>query len=366
MTRPSLARSAFGLTSAGAAVDRWTLDSGTGVRADVLTHGAILHGLTVPAASGDDACVVLNLPTVADYERRSPFFGAVVGRYANRIADGAFTLDGSAYRVPVNDRGHALHGGPDGFDRRLWSAEPGPAGEDTVALRLTLHSADGDMGFPGALDVTATYTLDRQGTLRLDYRATTDAATVVNLTHHAYFNLAGAGIGDVLSHTLALDSAAFLPVGPDGIPLGDLEPTEGTAFDFATPRPIGERIGDEDPQLRSMGGYDHCWALDPAAPREGPLRRAARLADPLTGRRLEVWTTEPGVQVYTGNGLDGSLSGADGKPYDRHGAVCLETQHFPDSPNRPAYPSTVLRPGQAFASTTEFRFPQLAGRPGGT
>jgi aldose 1-epimerase len=303
---------------------------------------------------------VLNLPTVADYERRSPYFGAVVGRYANRIAAGAFTLEGAAHSVPVNDRGHALHGGPDGFHRRLWRAEAADAGEGAVALRLDLHSPDGDMGFPGALDVTATYTLDRHGTLRLDYRARTDRTTVVNLTHHAYFNLTGRGSGDVLHHLLALDSAAYLPATTDGIPLGDPVPTAGTPFDFARPRPIGERIGEDDPQLRAAGGYDHCWVLD-AAPRAGDLHRAARLADPLTGRRLEVWTTEPGVQVYTGNNLDGSLAGADGKPYERHGAVCLETQHFPDSPNRPGFPSTVLAPGAEFRSATEFRFPHLAG-----
>ncbi|MFI1095436.1 aldose epimerase family protein [Streptomyces sp. NPDC020917] len=361
MTPPSLARSAFGTTSGGAPVDRWTLDSGTGVHAEVLTYGAVLHSLTVPAPADRDRSVVLSLPTVADYERRSPYFGAVVGRYANRIAGGAFTLDGTAHAVPVNDRGHALHGGPDGFDRRVWQAAPGRAGDDAVALRLTLHSPDGDMGFPGALDVTATYTLDRHGTVRLDYRARTDRTTVVNLTHHAYLNLTGAGAGDVLHHVLALDSASYLPASPDGIPLGAPVPTAGTAFDFAEPHPIGERIGDDDPQVRATGGYDHCWVLGPA-PQNGELHRAARLADPLTGRRLEVWTTEPGVQVYTGNNLDGSLNGPDGKPYERHGAVCLETQHFPDSPNRPDFPSTVLVPGAEFRSTTEFRFPHLAER----
>jgi aldose 1-epimerase len=361
MTRPSLVRSAFGVTSGGSEVDRWTLDSGTGVRADVLTYGAILHSLTVPAPVGDDACVVLNLPTVRDYERHSPFFGAVIGRYANRIAHGAFTLGGHAYRIPVNDRGHALHGGPDGFDRRVWRAEPADAGDGAVALRLTLHSPDGDMGFPGGFDVSATYTLDGHGTLRLDYAARTDRTTVVNLTHHAYLNLAGAGSGDVLPHVLALDAASYLPVDADGIPLGDPVPTAGTAFDFAEPHPIGERVGDDDPQVRAVGGYDHCWVLG-TGPQDGPLRRAARLTDPVTGRRLEVWTTEPGVQVYTGNSLDGSLAGADGKPYERHGAVCLETQHFPDSPNRPGFPSTVLRPGEEFRSVTEFRFPHLAER----
>jgi aldose 1-epimerase len=361
MTRPTLVRSAFGVTSGGAPVDRWTLDSGTGVRAEVLTYGAILHNLRVPAPGGEEDCVVLNLPTVADYEAHSAFFGAVIGRYANRIAAGRFTLDGTPYRVPVNDRGHALHGGPEGFDRHVWQAASGHLDDRGVRLRLTLHSPDGDMGFPGALDASVTYALDRQGTLRLDYAARTDRTTVVNLTHHAYFNLAGAGVGDVLGHTLALDAPSYLPVDPAGIPLGAPQPTAGTPFDFAEPHPIGERVDDAHPQVRAAGGYDHCWVLGPG-PEDGTLRRAARLADPRGGRRLEVWTTEPGIQVYSGNTLDGTLSGADGKPYERHGAVCLETQHFPDSPNRPDYPSTVLTPADAFRSTTEFRFPHLSGQ----
>lgn len=366
MPRPTLVRSAFGTAPDGTPVDRWTMESGHGTRAEVLTYGAILHGLWVPDAAGRPDQVVLSLPTVADYADRSPFFGAVVGRYANRIDRGRFTLDGRTHHLPVNDRGHTLHGGPEGFHRKVWRARPGDErggggegerGDGGVSLVLTLHSPDGDMGFPGALDVTVTYTLRPSGTLRVDYGARTDRPTVINLSHHAYFNLAGAGSGDVLGHTLAVDSDSYLPVTPGAIPLGPPAPTAGTPFDLAEPRPIGDGIDADHPQLRAAGGYDHCWILN-SPTGTGELRRAARLADEDSGRRLEVWTSEPGLQVYTGNTLDGSLSGADGKPYERYGAVCLETQHFPDSPNHAGYPSTVLRPGRDFRSGTEFRFPR--------
>ncbi|WP_037572008.1 aldose epimerase family protein [Phaeacidiphilus oryzae] len=347
--RPSLLRTEFGRAPDGTPVDRWVLDNGAGIRAAVLTYGAVLHELTVPDGSGGDPRnVVLNLPTVGEYAEHSPYFGAVVGRYANRIAHGRFELDGTAYQVPVNDRGHALHGGPEGYDRRVWTAHPTDGGRsDRVALRLELHSPHLDMGFPGALDVSVVYTLDRRGTLSVDYRAATDRPTVVNLTQHTYFNLAGAGSGEVLGHRLAVDAEHYLPVDEDAIPLGPLARTAGTRFDFAgpEPRPIAAHDGD---------GYDHCWALTPV--RDGVLRRAARLREPDSGRRLEVWTTEPGIQVYTANGLDGTLRGPDGRAYGRFGAVCLETQRFPDSPNRPEYPSAVLRPGEVFESRTEFRF----------
>ncbi|MBF9066943.1 aldose epimerase family protein [Streptacidiphilus fuscans] len=354
---PSLAHSAFGATPDGTLVTRWTLDSGTGVRAQILDFGGILHRLEVPDTIGRTECVVLGLPELTDYTGENPFLGALVGRYANRIAHGRFLLDGAPQQVAVNDRGHALHGGPDGFHRRVWHAEPHPR-DDAAALRLHLHSPDGDMGFPGALDVTAEYTLDQAGTLRLDFTARTSRATPVNLTHHAYFNLAGAGSGDVLAHLLTVDADRYLPVTAQAIPLGPTSPTAGTPFDFTTPHPIGARIGDTHRQLRDAGGYDHCWVLrEPPSP--GALRRAAHLADPDSGRRMEVWTAEPGVQIYTGNQLDGSLSGPSGKPYEQHAGVCLETQHFPDSPNQPSYPDTVLRPGEELRSTTEFRFPHL-------
>ncbi|MGQ5634748.1 MULTISPECIES: aldose epimerase family protein [unclassified Streptomyces] len=356
--RCTLTGSPYGTAPDGTAVHRWRLHSPSGVSADVLTYGGTLARLRVPAPSGDVGDVVLGLPGMAAYGAAHPYLGALVGRYANRIAGGAFTLDGRPHRVPVTDRGHALHGGPDGFHRRVWQGGPAGDGAGPATLSLRLRSPDGDMGFPGALDVEVTYSLDRRGTLAVAYRARTDRATVVNLTNHSYFNLAGAGRGDVLGHTLRLDSDAYLPVTAEAIPLGPPAPTAGTAFDFRTARPIGDRITDKDPQLSDAGGYDHCWVLAPAA-RPGALRRAACLADPGSGRRMEVWTTEPGIQVYTGNTLDGSLPGSGAAPYERHGAVCLETQHFPDSPNRPEYPSTVLRPGQEYRSRTEFRFPHL-------
>jgi DNA-binding LacI/PurR family transcriptional regulator/galactose mutarotase-like enzyme len=359
MPRPTLARHPFGTAPDGQAVDRWTLDSGTGVRAEILTFGGVLHGLHVPDPAGRSECVVLNLPSVGDYAERSPYFGALVGRFANRVADGRFTLDGQPHRLSVNDRGNTLHGGTDGFHRRVWAVDdqaPRSRPDSEVSLRLSLRSPHGDMGFPGTLEVSARYTLDRSGALRIDFQARTDRPTVVNLTSHSYFNLTGAGSGDVLDHTLALDADAYLPVSADAIPLGPIADTADTPFDFVRPHRIGDRIAHDHPQLRDAGGYDHCWVLTPP-PDAGALRRAARLADPRSGRRMEVWTTEPGIQLYTGNALDGSLADANGRTYPRHAGLCLETQHLPDSPNRPEYPSTELRPGATYRSSTELRFP---------
>jgi aldose 1-epimerase len=351
---PSLSSSPFGITPKGDAVTCWTLDSGTGVRAQILDYGGILHRLEVPDVTGHADCVVLTLPALADYLDDNPYVGALVGRYANRIDRGRFAVDGVRHQTRTNDRGNTLHGGPDGFHARIWRASP-TLTDDAASLKLELHSPDGDMGFPGALDVTVVYALDPTGTLRITYTATTDRATPVNLTHHAYFNLAGAGHGDILRHELLLDADAYLPTAHDDIPLGPVETTAGTPFDFRTPRPVGARINEPHPQLLHAGGYDHCWVLRaPQTP--GTLRHAARLSDPGSGRVMEVWTTEPGIQVYTGNQLDGSLPGPNG-PYRRHAGICLETQHFPDSPNRPGYPDTVLRPGELLRSTTEFRFP---------
>ncbi|MFJ4518804.1 aldose epimerase family protein [Streptomyces sp. NPDC088816] len=351
MPRPALRCTPFGNTPDGTPVERWHLDSGRGVRAEVLTYGGILHTLEVPDRDGVARSVVLSLTGIEDYTGPSPYLGALVGRYANRIADGRFTLDGRAHQVPVNDRGHALHGGPDGFDRRVWAATP-VTGDDFAGVRLTLRSPDGDMGFPGTLDVTATYVLDARGTLSLDYRAVTDRPTVVNLTNHAYFNLSGAPT--VADHVLQLDADRYLPLTDEGIPYGPGAETAGTPFDFTRAHTIGARLHDPDPQLRAAGGYDHCWVLRPPSSGES-LRHAARLEDPGSGRALEVWTTEPGLQVYTGNQLDGTLKDATGRRHERYAAVCLETQHLPDSPNHPEYPSTVLRPDSVLNSRTEYR-----------
>jgi aldose 1-epimerase len=366
-------RSPFGHAPDGQPVECWRLESAAGVEAEILTYGGILHTLQVPDRAGHRASVVLSLPDVAAYAERSPYFGALVGRYANRIGHARFLLDGRLHRLPANDRGHTLHGGPDGFHRRVWQAEPLPG-----ALRLTLHSRDGDMGFPGALDVSATYALGADGTLALSFEARTNLATVVNLTNHAYFNLAGAGAGTdsgadpaggphagagaggILRHMLRIDADGFLPVSTESIPWGPEQRVAGTPFDFTAARPLGDGLQGPDPQVKAADGYDHCWVLRPPADPAVP-RTAAVLHDPGSGRTMEVRTTEPGIQVYTANRLDGTLAGPDGRGYGRHGAVCLETQHLPDSPNRPEYPSTVLRPGDVLRSRTEFRFPHLSG-----
>ncbi|WP_299539273.1 aldose epimerase family protein [uncultured Streptomyces sp.] len=354
MPRPTVHRTFFGLVH-GTEVHRFVLDSGTGVRAEILTLGATLHRLTVPDTAGVPGPVLRGLTALGDYTGEHPYVGAVVGRYANRIAHGRFTLDGTDHELPVNDRGHTLHGGPGGFHGKVWDATAERTG-DSVSVRLTLHSPDGDMGFPGALDASVTYTLGPSGTLRLGYEAVADRPTVVNLTNHAYFDLAGHG--DVLGHLLEVDADAWLPVDADGIPLGPPLPVAGTPFDLTRPRLLKERLAADDGQLRDAGGYDHCWVLRQHGPRTD-LRRAARLTAPDAARILEVWTTEPGIQVYTANQLDGTLVDAAGRPMERHGAVCLETQHLPDSPNRPAHPSTVLRPGAPARSRTELRFPHL-------
>lgn len=359
MPRPTVNRTPYG-THAGQDVDLWTLDSGTGVRAEVLTYGGILHRLTVPDTAGAPASVVRSLASLDAYTGKNPFLGALVGRYANRIAHGRFTLDGETHQVPATDRGHALHGGPDGFHTRVWQAT-GDTTDAAASLRLTLHSPDGDMGFPGALDVTVTYTLGAVGTLTLDYTATTDRATVVNLTNHAYFDLTATG--DIRGHTLQVDADDYLPVDDEGIPLGAPAPVHDTPFDLTSPQHVGDRIGQPHEQLRMAGGFDHCWILRAprAEPAEHPAPRlAARLTAPGATRVMEVWTTEPGIQVYTANQLDGTLADPEGGFHARHGAVCLETQHLPDSPNRPDRPSTVLRPGETFRSRTELRFPHLA------
>ncbi|MDT9687334.1 aldose epimerase family protein [Streptomyces sp. P9(2023)] len=359
-SRPTVRHRPFGTAPSGEDVGLWRLESPSGVYAEILTYGGVLHALGVPDTRGETANVVLSLPTVDQYAGKGPYLGALIGRYANRIAHGRFTLDGTTYRVPVNDRGHALHGGPGGFDTRVWAATP-VLGDDTAALRLALRSPDGDMGFPGALDVTVTYAVDAAGTLSFTCAATTDRPTVVSLTNHAYFNLAGAG--DVLGHTLQVDAAACLPVDADGIPLGPLRDVADTPFDLTSPRLLGECVRAADEQIILAGGYDHCWALSGTGPEPGPgpLRHAARLAAPAESRVMEVWTTAPGLQVYTANQLDGSLSDGTGRALERHGAVCLETQHFPDAPNRAEYPSAVLRPGATAHRRTEFRFPHLAG-----
>lgn len=338
----------WGRTSTGEAVHRFRLRA-DGIQADVLTYGGIIAALRVPDRTGRIANVVLGLTSLADYEAHSPHFGALTGRYANRIAGGRFILDGTDYELARNNDLNALHGGPTGFGKRVWSvAEAAPH-----RLVLARTSPDGEEGYPGTLGVTVSYTAERSA-LRIDYAATTDQSTVLNLTNHSYFNLAGEGEGAVLCHTLRLDADHYLPVDTTLIPTGELRAVYGTPFDFRLPVPIGARIREGDEQLIRGQGYDHCWALrGGVAPQ---LREAARVAHPGSGRVLEVLTTEPGIQFYSGNQLTGSLMGPSGRIYRQGDGLCLETQRFPDSPNQPTFPNTILRPNERFASTTVFRF----------
>jgi aldose 1-epimerase len=310
----------FGTLPSGERVERHELSSGR-LRAAVLSYGAILQTLEVSGVN-----VVLGLPTLDDYLTRSRYFGAVVGRYGNRIAGGRFVLDGVAYSLPVNNGPNSLHGGVTGFDRKVWAVDDVTGS----SIRLTLTSPDGDQGYPGTLTASITYTLDDDG-LRLDYEAGTDAPTVLNLTNHSYFNLAGEG--DVLGHVVRIAADHYLPVDADKIPTGERAPVKGTEFDFTTPHPVGARFG---------GAYDHCYVLD------GDIT----VVEPVSGRTMRVTTTEPGVQFYAGGMLDGVAT-----PFGPHAGLCLETQHFPDSPNQPGFPSTVLRPGERHTSSTTYSFP---------
>ncbi|MDO9353508.1 MAG: aldose epimerase family protein, partial [Solirubrobacteraceae bacterium] len=346
----------FGQMPDGRAVHEHTLDNGRGLVLRAINHGGIVTAIECPDRDGRSSNVVLGFDNLADYLERNPNFGTLVGRFGNRIAGGRFTLEGVAHQLVLNDGGsdfaNSLHGGPGGFGKRWWAIEPLPPQADgSVALELSLTSDDGDEHYPGRLDVTVRYTLTAANEWRIDYRATTSRATIVNLTHHGYYNLAGAG--SALDHELTLNASKFLPVDAKLIPTG-IEPVDGSAFDFRTPTRIAERIRSGTAQLMTARGYDHCFVLDRGE--ESGLVHAARLVDRTSGRVMDVSTTEPGVQFYSGNFLDGRLRGAQGHAYRQGDGVCLETQHFPDSPNRPEFPSTVLRPGETFQSTTVHRF----------
>ena len=345
---------AFGRLPDGSEVQRWTLSDDSGVTASVLTFGAILQSLDVPDRQGQFAGVVLGLPRLEDYLGSHPYLGATVGRYANRIAGGSFTLDGKQYALPLSDPAgpNTLHGGQNGFDKRLWQARPLSAGPG-AAVELSRTSPDGEEGFPGTLHAVVRYTLYR-AELRIDYQATTDAPTVVGMTNHSYFNLAGEGSPSVLDHRLQIAADRYLPVDRHLIPEDRPRPVAATPFDFTAADTLGARIGSGDEQLGPACGYDHCWILDGG--RAADCRTVARLTHPGSGRGLSIATTEPGLQVYTANGFDGTLTGLGGRPYLRHSAVALETQPLPDSPNRPDFPTVVLRPGLPYRSTTVYRF----------
>lgn len=340
----NLHRQTFGKTPEGRDVDQFTLDNG-GMKVTLAGYGAMLTAVEVPDRDGTAANVVLHLDTLDDYLAGHPCLGCVCGRYANRIARGRFTLDGEEYALAVNNSPNHLHGGNRGFDKYVWQAES-LEGDGFIGVRFRLVSPDGDEGYPGTLTTTVDYTLTDDNQLRVRYTAETDKPTVVNLTNHAYWNLAGAGSGDVLDHRLWLNAEAFLPIDELGISRGAPAPVEAGPMDFREPAAVGSRIEQVE------GGYDHCYVLDQAQP--GALTLAAWLHDPKSGRLMEMLTTEPGVQLYTANALD--MPGGGGAHYGPHAGLCLEAQHFPDSPNQPSFPSTVLRPGQTYTQETVHRF----------
>jgi aldose 1-epimerase len=345
----AITKAPFGKTGDGKSVDVYTLANKSGFTAKISTYGATLVSLTAPDRNGKYGDVVLGFDSVDPYVAGVPFYGATIGRYGNRIALGKFTLDGKSYQLTVNDGPNSLHGGK-GFDKRLWTAVPvetkaGPA------LKLTYVSADGEEGYPGTLTVHVTYTLKAGNALVIDYEATTTKPTVVNLTNHTYFNLTGEPKNTILDHTLMLNASRFTPVDKTLIPTGELRAVKGTPFDFTKPVAIGARIEADDEQLKFGRGYDHNWVLNS----HGKLATAAVLTDPASGRVLEVKTTEPGIQFYSGNFMDGKPAG-QGTVFNHRTGLCLETQHFPDSPNKPKFPSTALKPGQTYRSQTVFAF----------
>ena len=346
-----LERSRFGNLPDGRQVNLYTLTNDNGIEVAITNYGGILTSIMAPDRYGELADVVLGFDDLDGYLADHPYFGAIVGRYANRIARGVFELDSKTHRLTRNNGRNHLHGGVMGFDRSLWSAKIRDPG--VPRLDLFHFSPDGDEGYPGSLDIRASYTLNDDNELRLDFRAVTDRPTHVNLTNHSYFNLGGPATGNVLDHELSLGAHRVTPVDADLIPTGELREVEGSPMDFRKPTAVGAMIDADDDQIRLGVGYDHNFVLDTG----GDLNRiAARLVEPGSGRVLEVRTTEPGIQLYTGNFLDGSISGKGGKVHNRRCALCLETQHFPNSPNIPGFPSTVLRPGETYRSTTIYRF----------
>lgn len=348
----TISQRSFGVAPGGDTVTLFILTNPHGMEVHVMNYGGIITSIRVPDRTGAFDDVVLGYDSLAGYVRNSPYFGAIVGRYGNRIAKGQFTLDGKTYQLAKNNGPNALHGGLQGFDKVVWHAEPFTH-DSSVGIVLTHTSPDGDQGYPGTLQATVTYTLTPANDLTVDYHATTDKATPINLTQHSYFNLAGAGKGDVLGHIVMLNADRFTPVDSTLIPTGVLEPVAGTPLDFRTPTAIGARIAEPDLQLKYAGGYDHNFVLN----RTGPgLSLAAHVVEPTTGRVLTISTTEPGVQFYTGNFLDGTITGKAGRTYLRRYGFALETQHFPDSPNHANFPSTILRPGTPYDSHTVFAF----------
>jgi aldose 1-epimerase len=345
----------YGALPDGRSVEAYQIGNDSGMGVSVLTYGGIVASLVVPDRHGVTRNVVLGFSRLEDYLERSPYFGAIIGRYANRILNGWFELDGVTYQVPINEPPTSVHGGERGFDKRLWRAQPF-ADEEWSGVRLGYVSPDGEEGFPGTLRTEVTYAVARDNLLRVDYRATTDKPTVVNLTNHSYFNLAGEGSGSVLDHEVEILANHYLPLTTSQVPTGELAPVSGTPMDFRTPRRIGDRIRSGFPQLVIGHGYDHNYVVDRPEPSDRSVVLAARVREPSTGRVLEISTSEPGIDFYTGNFLDGSLVGTGGAVYRQGDAFAIEPEHFSNSPNMPQFPSTRLNPGEQFMSTTEYRF----------
>ncbi len=341
---PRLTRAPYGVLSTGETVDCFTLINAAGAECRIITYGATVTVLSVPDRDGVFDDVVLGYDDLAAYEAGTAYFGAIAGRFANRIARGQFSLGGHSYQLATNNGSNHLHGGVRGFDRVVWSAEA----DGDEGVRLSYVSSDGEEGYPGTLRVEVRYTFTAESVLRIEYRATTDRATVVNLTNHSYFNLRGEG--DILGHLAQLDAMGFTPSDDALVPTGEILPVEGGPMDFRTAKPIGRDFAQMTNEPR---GVDHNFAVASAP---GVFARVARVSEPATGRSLEVWSDQPGVQFYTGNFLGPAMAGKGGAIYRQHAGFCLETQHFPDSPNQPTFPSTVLRPGETFRSATEFRF----------
>jgi len=349
--KATLKKEDFGKTKEGQNVELYTLTNANGVEARITNYGGIIVSLKTPDRGGKMDDIVLGFDNLDEYLKGHPFFGAIAGRYGNRIGKGRFTLNGVEYKLATNNGENHLHGGIKGFDKAVWKARQVPA-RDGVALELTHFSKDGDEGYPGNLSVKVIYLLTDKNELRIDYTATTDKDTVVNLTNHSYFNLAGQGSGDILNHQVTINADRFTPVDAGMIPTGELRSVKGTPFDFTKPTAVGARVEQDDEQLKFGRGYDHNFVLNGQAE---TLRQAVKVVEPATGRVMEVWTTEPGVQFYIGNFL-GERMGKGGKVYNRRYGFCFETQHFPDSPNKPNFPSTVLKKDGRYRTTTVFKF----------
>jgi len=351
-TKLPITKTNFGKTKEGLTVEEYALKNKNGVELKVITYGGRITSLKIPDNKGNYKNVILGFDNLEDYEADNPFFGALIGRFGNRIANGKFTLDGEEYTLAQNDGQNHLHGGVKGFDRVVWTATP-IEGEKDSKLKLTYLSKDGEEGYPGNLKVTVVYTLTEDNTLEVSYEATTDKTTVINLTQHAYFNLTGDFTNDILKHELKLNADAFLPVDPTLIPTSEVRPVEGTPFDFRQAKPIGEEISTENEQLKRGLGYDHCWILNGET---GNMRFAASAYDKNSGRMMEIYTTEPAIQFYSGNFLDGTLPMPNGGKYKHRTGFCLETQHYPDSPNQEQFPTVSLKPNETYTTKTSFKF----------